>query len=56
MSQLTQSLAAEIESLRQQLVTPVQPSEPTATVELLATKDQDPNDLSLDIDIERDDQ
>ncbi len=55
-SQLTQGLTAEIESLRQQLVTPVQPSEPTATVELLVPKDEDPNDLSLDLDIERDDQ
>lgn len=53
-SQLTQGLTAEIESLRQQLVTPVQPSEPTATVELLVPKDEDPNDLSLDLEIERD--
>lgn len=53
-SQLTQGLTAEIESLRQQLVTPVQPSAPTATVELLVPKDEDPNDLSLDLEIERD--
>lgn len=51
-SQLTQGLTAEIESLQQQLVTPVQPSKPTATVELLIPKDEDPNDLSLDLDIE----
>jgi len=51
-AQLTQGLTAEIESLRQQLVTPVQPSEPTATVELLVPKDEDPNDLSLDLDID----
>lgn len=55
-SQLTQGLTAEIESLRQQLVTPVQPSEPAATVELLVPKDEDPNDLSLDLEIDRDDQ
>lgn len=51
-SQLTQGLTAEIESLRQQLVTPEQPSEPTATVELVVPKDEDPNDLSLDLNIE----
>jgi len=51
-SQLTQGLTAEIESLRQQLVTPEKPSEPTATVELVVPKDEDPNDLSLDLDIE----
>ncbi len=53
-SQLTQGLTAEIESLRQQLVTPLEPSEPTATVELLVPKDEDPNDLSLDLEVERD--
>lgn len=53
-SQLTQGLTAEIETLRQQLVEPVQPAEPTATVELLVPKDEDPNDLSLDLDIEPD--
>lgn len=51
-SQLTQGLTAEIESLRQQLITPVQPSQPAASVELLVPKDEDPNDLSLDLDIE----
>jgi hypothetical protein len=51
-SQLTQGLTAEIESLRQQLGTPVQPQEPAAKVELVAPMEEDPNDLSLDLDID----
>ncbi|MES3007511.1 MAG: hypothetical protein V4751_07050 [Pseudomonadota bacterium] len=55
-TQLTQGLNAEIEALRQQLTAPEQPAAPTATVELLVPMDEDPNDLSLDLDIEPDTQ
>lgn len=43
-------LTDEIETLRQQLLTPVEPSAPTANVELLQPpQNEDPNDLSLDL-------
>ncbi len=48
-------LTDEIKTLRQQLLAPVEPSKPTATVELLQPpQNEDPNDLSLDLQLDLD--